>query len=142
MADADRPFHGRLINVGYRHVYWQKEERYWEGGDNYWQVKYYWQTVKYYGGWGEKKPTTYVNFEALERMNLHFLQRQLLDKVAIYVGSGPGNKTNEAAEEISKSLHQYCKLVPTVPVGYSEEAVVAHACSLFLSFNALLTRLP
>ena len=107
MADADRPFHGRLINVGYRHVYWETEEYYWEEKDSYWQrVKDYWS--------GKKKLFTCVNLEALEKMNLHFLQRQLLDKVAIYVGSGPGNKTNEAAEEISKSLHQYCKLVPTV----------------------------
>lgn len=138
-GSTDPHFHERLIEAGYPHVYWKKDDHPWEEKGNYfektvdyatvkeshWQrVKSWWQTVKNNRRL-EKENNTCMNLEALERMNLHFLQKQLLDNVASYVWDGPKRKTDATAKMISESLHQYCKLT-----------VVAHACYLFLSFNA------
>lgn len=92
MADADPLFHDSLIEAGWRHLYWKKDMK----------------TFPYQ----KEDIVTFMNLEALERMNLHFLRKQLLDDVANYIC--PKGKTDELAKKVSKSLHQYCKLVPTV----------------------------
>jgi hypothetical protein len=82
-ADADNvPFYEALSDAGYPHVYWKD------------------------------KTHSCVNLEAVERMNLCFLQKKLLDKVAIL--GRPKEMTDETANQISELLHQYCKLIPTV----------------------------
>jgi hypothetical protein len=113
MADsADPHFHERLIEAGYPHVYWKKDDHPWEEKGNYfektvdyatvkeshWQrVKNWWQTAKNNRRL-EKENNTCMNLEALERMNLHFLQKQLLDNVASYVWDGPERKTDATAK--------------------------------------------
>jgi hypothetical protein len=92
MADADPLFHDSLIKAGWRHLYWKKD-------------------VKTFPCQKEDI-VTFMNLEALERMNLHFLRKQLLDDVANYIF--PKSKTDDMAKKVSESLHQYCKLVPTV----------------------------
>jgi len=108
MSDADSLFHGRLIEAGFPHVYWKKTKDDRTVKESYWQiVKSYWQTVN----WRPEKDNTCMNLEALERMNLHFLQRQLLNNVATYVWTGPESKTDATAKQVSESLHQYCQAV-------------------------------
>jgi len=77
------PFNERLGKAGYKHVYWKI-------GD-----------VKY------------VNLEALERMNLHSLQKKLLKEVGGFLRKPQTNPSMDerTSDELNRLLHEYCQAV-------------------------------
>ena len=54
-----------------------------------------------------QEPVKCVNLVALQRMNMHFLQKELSDKATNIMSKGSMDETT--AGEVRKLLHEYCK---------------------------------
>jgi len=77
------PFNERLGKAGYKHVYWKKGE------------------------------IEYVNLEALERMNLHSLQKKLLKEVGDFLQKShiDPSMDEKTSGELNRLLHEYCEFL-------------------------------
>lgn len=63
---------------------------------------------------GSHKTLEQVNITALERMNLYYLQKQLVDMIEVLHKTPPDSKDvfDLAWERIKVLLHDYCKYQP------------------------------
>ena len=59
-----------------------------------------------------------VNLEALERMNLHYLQRRLLMEVGEILRTNPAVVEDDVANKTNTLLHQYSEFTQVCPEVY------------------------